>query len=63
VGLAPWLSGADFAAGRDGVHSCCVVEGEEPNVLSGIIGTGGGGVVSFPPTGRNTGSTGVSFAM
>jgi hypothetical protein len=47
---------------RVGDQSCGVVDAVWSIVLSGMIGTGGGGDESRPPTGLYTGATGLSFA-
>jgi len=48
---------------RVGDQSCgVVVDAVSSIVLSGMIGTGGGGELSRPPTGRYIGAAGLSFA-
>ena len=47
-----------------GDQSCDVVDADtDSSVLSGIMGTLGGGVLSLPPTGRKTGAAKLSLAM
>ena len=47
---------------RVGDQSCGVVDDDAWSiVLSGIMGTGGGGDISSPPTGRKTGDAGLSL--